>query len=209
MKKEITKIQKLVLATIKDLTRKNGKPPTLEELRQVFDYSSISSVQRHLDALKKKGFITSEKHHSRSLEVNLPTEKKVNIPLVGNVACGTPFLAQQNIEAYIPYEKSKLGGDPRDYFFLRAVGDSMNLANIDHGDYVLVKKQSAADFGQRVVTLIGNEATIKKLKKGVDCYILEPESDDPKNKPIYIFEDFTIQGTVKDVIKMGNKNGKS
>lgn len=206
MKEGLTKIQKLVLATIKDLTRKNGKPPTLEELRQVLNYSSISAVQRHLDALKKKGFITSEKYHSRSLEVNLPTEKKVNIPLVGNVACGTPFLAQQNIEAYIPYEKSKLSGNPRDYFFLRAVGDSMNLANIDHGDYILAKRQSTADFGQKVVTLIGNEATIKKLKKGQGCYILEPESDNPKNKPIYMFEDFVIQGVVVDIIKPGNKN---
>lgn len=187
---------------IKDLTRKYGKSPTLDELRRILGYSSISSVQRHLNALKNKGFISSEKHHARSIELNLDTEEKVNIPLVGNVACGSPLLAEENIEAYIPYSKLQLKGDPRDYFFLRATGDSMNLANINHGDYVLVKQQPTADFGQVVVVLIGDEATIKKLRKGNGCYILDADSDNPQNKPIYIFENFTIQGIVKDIIKV-------
>lgn len=197
---ELTKIQKRVLATIKDLTRKYGKPPTLEEIRCALGYSSTSSVQRHLNALKKKGFISSEKYHARSIEVTHGDEEKASIPLVGNVTCGVPLLAEENIEAYIPYDKSKLKGSFKDYFFLRATGDSMNEAGINDGDFVLIRQQPTAEVNQKVVALIGNEATIKVLKKGDGFYVLEPSSNNPKNKPIYVFEDFAIQGVVQDVI---------
>jgi repressor LexA len=200
MAEYLTAAQKLVLATIKELTRRNGKSPTLEELRAHLNYSSTSSVQRHLIALKSKGYIQNKKHHARSLEVPV-THEVVEIPLVGNVACGQPLLAVENIEAYIPYEREKLLGSPSDFFFLRAVGDSMNKAGIDDGDFVLIKKQASADFGKKVVALIGDEATIKTLKKGDGFVVLEPESTNPQNKPIYLFDDFIIQGIVKDVIK--------
>ncbi len=210
MNKSLTAKQKLVLATIQDLKAKLGKPPTLEEVRKALNYSGISSVQRHVDALKKKGFLSNERYQARTLEVALP-EQMVNIPLVGNVPCGVPFLAVENIEAYIPYSKSALHGSVDDYFFLRAVGDSMNDAkvygkNIDSGDFVLVKKQQTADFGNRVVALIGDEATIKKMVQGDGCIRLEPESTNPQNKPIILFDDFSVQGIVTDVIKKGGKN---
>jgi len=196
-----------MLATIKDLRAKLGKAPTLEEIRAAFNYSGISSVQRHVDALKKKGFLSNERYQARTLEVSL-SQQTVNIPLVGNIPCGVPFLAVENIDAYIPYSKSLLSGQVDDYFFLRAVGDSMNNARvlgktIDSGDFVLIKKQSAADFGSRVVALIGDEATIKKIVQGDGCVRLEPESTNSENKPIILFDDFSVQGVVVDVIKKG------
>ncbi|MCL5409865.1 MAG: transcriptional repressor LexA [Patescibacteria group bacterium] len=203
----LTAKQKLILSTIKDLTTKFGKSPTLEEIRKELGYATISSVQRHLDALKKKGVLSNEKNYSRSLEINLDTEKYANIPLVGNVACGQPFLAEQNIEAYIPYDRSKLRGDPDNFFFLRAVGDSMDQAGIDDGDFVLIKKQQTADLNEKIVALIGDEATVKKLKKGDGFYILQPQSSNPQNKPIYVIDDLQIQGVVKDILKKGGQNG--
>lgn len=205
MRSPLTLKQKTVLSTINDLTHKKGSPPKLEELRAALNYAQISSVQRHTDALKQKGYIDK----SRGLSIAVSSEK-IQIPLVGNVACGIPLLAIENIEAYIPYDASKIHGGVQDYFFLRAVGDSMNKSNIagktiDDGDYVLIKKQSSADFGSRVVVLIGEEATIKKLSKGDEGYRLEPESTNPANKPIYLFEDFSIQGVVSDVIKKGGR----
>ncbi len=195
MVRSLTSKQKLVLAAISDLTQKNGTPPTLDELREFLKYPQISSVQRHTDALKKKGYLDS----SRGLSLVLRSDE-VQIPLVGNVACGMPLLAEENIEAYIPYPKSKLSGEVRNYFFLRAVGDSMDKAGINDGDFVLVRQQQNADFGQRIVALIGDEATIKKFEKGEGHIVLQPESTNQQNKPIYIFDDFIIQGTVKDVI---------
>jgi repressor LexA len=208
MKKSLTAKQKLVLATIQDLKAKLGKAPTLEEIRKALGYSGISSVQRHIKALKKKNYLSSERYQARTLEVLLP-EKMTKIPLVGNAPAGAPFLAIENIEAYIPHDTSRLKGDSKDYFFLRAIGDSMDKSNIngktiDEGDYVLVRKQPSADYGKRVVALIGNDATIKRLIKSDVGISLEPESTNLNNKPILVFDDnFSIQGEVIDVLKRG------
>ena len=203
MRKTLTSKQKIVLSSIKDQANKNGTTPTLEELRVTLGLASISSVQRHTDALKEKGYL----ENTRGLA--LPdSSDKVQIPLVGNVACGVPFLATENVEACIQFDASKISGTPDNYFFLRAIGDSMNNARvsgktIDDGDFVLIKKQQTADPGSRVVALIGDEATIKKIIPEDGYVRLQPESTNPKNKPILLFEDFSIQGVVEDVIKKG------
>lgn len=203
MKRSLTLKQKEVLSKITDLTHKKGTSPTFEELRASLDYKQVSSVQRHTDVLKEKGYL----ENTRGLSVPF-SNKRVQIPLVGNVACGIPLLATENIEAYISYDASKVRGKAQDYFFLRAVGDSMNKTNvsgktIDNGDFVLIKKQSTADFGSRVVALMEDEATIKKMVKGDGYVRLEPESTNPDNKPIILFDDFSVQGVVTDVIKKG------
>jgi len=201
MNKNLTSKQKQVLATIIDLTQKFGHEPTLEQVRSALDYTSTSSVQRHTDSLKELGYLT------KSRGLSLPdNDQTVQIPLVGNVACGAPLLAIENIDAYISYDSSKLRGKSDDYFFLKAVGDSMDATSvngktIDDGDYVLVKKQDYPDFGKRIVALIGENATIKKLKQGDGHIILEPESNNPANKPIYVFEEISVQGVAEDVIK--------
>lgn len=194
---ELTNKQKEVLVAITDLTQKMGVSPTLSEIKDYLGYKNTSSVQRHTDALKKKGYFTSDKHQTRGLKVKKFLQKKFNIPLVGSVACGQPMLAVENIEAYVPYE---VQGDPKDYFFLKAVGDSMNLAGINDGDLVLVKKQPDASQGDEIVALVGDEATIKIFKKEKDKVVLEPRSDNPIHKPLYIFEDLQIQGKVVDKI---------
>lgn len=205
MNNTLTSMQKKVLSAIIDLTHKKGTPPSMEELRVALNLGSISSVQRHTDALKEKGYL----ENTRGLSFPESTEK-VRIPLVGNVACGVPLLATENIEAYISYDSSQIRGSSDNYFFLRAVGDSMNDANIsgksiDDGDFVLVKKQQTANPGSRVVALIGEEATIKKFVPEDGHVRLQPESTNPRNKPLILFDDFSIQGIVEDVIKKGGQ----
>jgi repressor LexA len=210
MRKNLTVQQGNVLTVIKDLTIKLGKPPTLEEIRKASGHNYISAVQRHVEALKDKDYLSHIPNQSRSLQPSY-FGQKINIPLVGNVAAGTPILATQNIEAYIPYESKRIKVSLNNYFFLKAIGDSMNKADvygrtIDNGDYVLVRKQNTANLGEIVVALIGDDATIKRLKKTEGHIILEPISSNPANKPIYIFEDFLIQGIVVDVMKVGDSD---
>lgn len=200
---ELTKKQDEVLSSISKLTTEKGVPPTLNEIREFLGYKEVSSVQRHTEALKKKGVITSNKHQSRSLRIIKKLSSKVNIPLLGSVACGQPILAVENVEAYIPYE---VKGNPKDYFFLRANGDSMNLAGINDGDLVLIKSQQTADPGEKVVALIGDNATIKILRKGDGCSILEPKSSNPAHKPIYLFDDIEIRGKVVGKIDIKTNN---
>lgn len=203
MKNQLTHKQKEILSIIIDLANKKGSSPTLEEVRATLGYSNTSSVQRHTDVLKNKGYLSD----TRSLEL-ANSSSKVKIPLVGNVACGIPLLAVENIEAYLFVDADIVSGRPENFFFLRAVGDSMNTTSIknktiDDGDFVLIKKQSYADRGSRVVALLGESATIKKYVPQEDCIKLEPESNNPANKPIIVFDDISIQGIVLDVIKKG------
>jgi repressor LexA len=198
---ELTNKQKEVLSAINKLISKSGSSPTLKEIQELLGYKEISSVQRHTEALKKKGFLSSNKHQSRGLRIVKKMSKKANIPLLGCVACGNPILAIENIEAYIPYE---VKGDPKEYFFLRAEGDSMDKAGINDGDLVLIKNQQSPQEGEQVLALVGDDATIKIFKRGADCVILEPKSSNPEHKPIYVFDDLQIQGKVVGKIA-GNK----
>lgn len=212
MEKNLTQKQRIVYSTFHDYEIKYGKPPTFKELlallKKRWKINAISSVQRHIEALRKKGYLLTEKYASRGTKTKIQFNNMINIPLVGNVACGRPILAEENITAYIPYPRERIG-KPENYFFLQAHGDSMNEAkifgkSIDDGDFVLIKKQQIADPGNRVVALIGDEATIKKLVKANGHIRLEPESNNPNNKPIILFDNFSIQGIVEDVIKNNN-----
>lgn len=211
MEKNLTPKQRIVYSAFHDYEIKHGKPPTFRELlgllKGKLKLNAVSSVQRHISTLRQKGYLSTEKYASRGTKIKVQFNNAVNIPLVGNVACGVPILAEENITAYIPYDKSLIG-KPENYFFLQAHGDSMNKADIsgksiDDGDFVLVKKQPTANFGDRVVALLGDEATIKKMVKGKGYVQLEPESNNKKNKPILVFDDFSIQGIVIDVKKRG------
>lgn len=205
---ELTPKQKITLQKIRNLLAHGSKPITLEDLKKSLGYTSknVSSVQRHTDALKEKGYLEKIRGIAIRNYSNM-----VQIPVVGNVSCGQPLLAIENIDAYIPFDASKINGRVSDYFFLKASGNSMNNTDIngktiDDGDYILVKKQLNTVSGNRVVALIGDEATTKLLKKGEDCLILQPESTDPNNKPIYLFNDVQIQGIVVDVVKKRKLN---
>ena len=193
----------IVFAAVRELQTMNGRVPTLDEVRRHLNYATVSSVQRHMDALKRKGYIQSEKHASRAIRIK--RQHIVSIPLVGNVACGAPLLAEENVEAHVAYDADLLRGKPEDYFFLRAVGDSMNRAGIDNGDLVLVKQQQTADMGKNIVALVGDNATIKQLSKENGHWVLQPVSDNPVHKKLIMVEDFTIQGVAVDVVKTGGK----
>lgn len=208
MKKQLTSRQKQVLSTIKEILHKKGASPTYKDLMKMLGYDTASSLQRHTDALKDKGYLKNK----RGILLSEPADT-VQIPLVGNAPCGQPLLAVENIEAYIAYPKSAIHGDFKDYFFLRGIGDSMNESdihgkNIESGDYVLVKKQSTADKGDRVVALIGDDATIKKYMPDNEGVKLIPESSNPANKTIIALDEILIQGKVVDVVKPeGGKYG--
>jgi repressor LexA len=88
---------------------------------------------------------------------------------------------------------------------LRAKGDSMNLAGIDDGDFIVFRKQSTALPGEKVVVLIGTEATVKQVKFEKDRVVFEPMSTNKEHKVIVPKPGtFMIQGKVIGVIKNFN-----
>ena len=105
----------------------------------------------------------------------VPWEEPDRIPIVGNVAAGSPILAQECIEDYLTFDTGGHGGE---YFALRVRGDSMINAGILNGDLVVVRSQPTANQGEIVVAMIDDEATVKRLsRKGGHVWLL-PENDD-------------------------------
>ena len=97
------------------------------------------------------------------------------LPLVGQVAAGTPILAEENIEDYVQVP-SIAGGEDGEYV-LRVRGESMKDAGILEGDYVVVRPQDTAEDGDIVVALLGEEATVKRFFREADHVRLQPENE--------------------------------
>ena len=123
----------------------------------------------------------------------------IEVPVIGSVACGKPILAEEHIEGYIPVSTSiaKRGAK---HYFLHAHGDSMNRAGIHDGDMVLIRLQTIAEEGDRVVALVDDEVTIKEFRRSNNMVILMPRSTNPAHQPIILTKDFKVQGVVVAVI---------
>ena len=168
--------------------------PSVREIADRFNCAP-SNIARYLARLDEEGRL--KRNGTRQIETfNL--DNTVQVPLVGQIACGSPILASQNIDSYIPMPKSVVGVG--EFFALTAKGDSMIEAGIDDGDIVIVKIQNYAMEGQIVVALLDDEATLKRyyLDRKHHSVILHPENKDYED---IIVGDVEIQGIAIKVIK--------
>jgi len=182
----ITKRQRQVLEAIHQIIRRTGIPPTVREIGERLGLRSSCTVQRHLEALEKKGFLRRDRTKARSMEIirsEDPTMVRVPmvpVPVVGTVAAGQPILAAENIEEVFPLPRDIVKNDQ--CFMLHVKGDSMIEAGIFDGDYVVVRQQPYADTGDIVVALIEDEATVKYYRPRRGKVHLEPAN--AKMRPI-------------------------
>ena len=88
----------------------------------------------------------------------MPVPETKQLPVIGTIACGTPILAEQNIEDMVNVP-AFVHAD----FVLRCSGDSMIGAHIRDGDLVCIRIQPDVDDGQIAAVLIGEEATLKRV----------------------------------------------
>jgi uncharacterized protein len=133
------------------------------------------------------------------------TMEMISVPLVGSAPCGNPLLGEENIEEYIEVEKNKIRPG-FNYFVLRAIGDSMNLAGIEDGDLVLCRQQLKAETGDNVVALLGDNITIKEYGARIDgVRLLLPKSSNKEHAPITPNEGDTVQGVVQEVLHKNEK----
>ena len=162
-----------------------GYPPSVREIGEAVGLRSPSTVHFHLKHLAEMGYIEIGAGKGRAISLvqqaaPLPEpEEPDRIPIVGNVAAGSPILAQECIEDYLTFDT---GGRDGEYFALRVRGESMINAGILPDDLVVVHQQPAANNGEIVVALLGDEATVKRLKRqGREVWLL-PEN--PAYQPI-------------------------
>ena len=192
---------------------RNSVPPTIEELRRLLGVGSTRTVLRYLDQLQEEGHIERwsgarglrmrKGSMARGFETRL-------IPIVGEAPAGQLMPAEENMLGQVQIPKDFLKPPSAQFFLLRVRGDSMNRAKVEGGtiedrDLVLVRQQERADPGQFIVALVDGEATIKKLVKAPGYYVLQPESTNPKHRPIVIAQDFRVQGIVCRVLKKGGE----
>ncbi|HET6381889.1 MAG TPA: transcriptional repressor LexA [Armatimonadota bacterium] len=189
MAKEITLRQKKVLDIVQGSLRERGIAPTVREIGTAIGARSSCTVFKHLEALERKGYIKKDRYKYRSISVvgmDLPMRPGdfISVPLVGQVAAGTPILADENIEQYYPLPKMLVGDD--EIFMLEIKGDSMIDAGIHERDLVVVRSQPTANDGEIVVARLGEEATVKRFFREKDRIRLQPENT--TMEPIYTRE---------------------
>ncbi len=176
---DLTKRQKEIFDFIGKYATKYGYPPTVREIGKAVGLHSSSTVHAHLSNLEKIGLLRRDPTKPRAIELLVDKAKKAvrptGLPLVGQVAAGSPILAEENIEDYLEVP-DVIGGEDGDYI-LRVRGDSMIGAGILENDFVVVRPIETADDGEIVVAMIGEEATVKSFYKEPDQVRLEPAND--------------------------------
>lgn len=201
-KGKITPKQQEILDYIKKEILQKGYPPAVRDICQAVHLKSTSSVHSHLETLEKNGYIRRDPTKPRAIEIldgdfYMNRNEMVQIPVVGNVAAGTPILAVENIEDYFPMPVSMLPN--KDMFILRVKGDSMINMGILNGDFVIVACADTAENGDVVVALVDDSATVKRFYKEDGYYRLQPEND--AMEPIIVSE-VTVQGKVIGLLRM-------
>ncbi len=197
----LTPKQKQILEFIKKYLKKNGYSPSLAEIGKYFKLVK-STVHEHVETLKEKGYLEKINYKARSIELakNKNVSELIKIPLLGTIAAGQPIEAIENKEV-IAIPKNKLP-DTGEFYALQVLGNSMIDENINSGDIVLVKQQTTAENGQKVVALIDNhEATLKKYYREKGHVRLQPANKNMEPIILRSGQDFSIQGIVLDVIR--------
>nr|WP_144364314.1 transcriptional repressor LexA [Lacrimispora amygdalina] len=201
---KITDKQREILEYIKEMILKKGYPPAVREICEAVHLKSTSSVHSHLESLEKNGYIRRDPTKPRTIEIldddfALTRRELVNVPVIGTVAAGTPILAEQNIEDYLPIPAGILPN--KEVFMLKVKGNSMIEAGIYNGDKVIVAKQPNAENGDKVVALVDDSATVKTFYRENGHFRLQPENS--SMDPI-ILDQVEILGKVIGLFRMMN-----
>ena len=159
-----------ILEYVNQFVQENGYAPSVREIGAAVGLRSTASVSYHIQALQEKGMLITpdSKGRKRSIVTNV---RPGQIPVIGVVTAGVPILAYENQEGTMAWD-----GDPG-CFALRVRGDSMMNAGILSGDKVVVRPQQTTNDGQIVVARIGEEATVKRLRRRNGQVWLLPEND--------------------------------
>jgi repressor LexA len=185
---ELSGMQKKIYDYIAECIRQQGYPPSVREICEAVDLKSPSTVHFHLKNLVEAGVIEKGAGKGRAITltqqafVEAPKavsgpayeEQADRVPIVGNVAAGSPILAEECIEDYLTFDT---GGRTGEFFALRVRGESMLNAGILPGDLVVVQQQETARNGEIVVAMIEDEATVKTYSRKNGHVWLLPENE--------------------------------
>ena len=179
---DINTKQRRILEFIKDSLHNEYRCPTVREICTHVGLSSTSTVQSHLNALEKFGYIKRDPNKNRAITVLEDAKPSISVdgneisssdnfeflgaglkqvPLIGTVQAGMPITAVENLESTLTLPV-QLTGDS-DCFLLRVQGESMMNIGMYEGDMLIVRHQNTANNGDVVVARIDDEATVKRF----------------------------------------------
>ena len=201
---KISKKQSEILEYIKEQILEKGYPPAVREICEAVHLKSTTSVQAHRETLENKGYIRRDPTKPRAIEIcddsfQLVRNEMTSIPIIGTVAAGQPILAAENIEGYFPVPVDMVPN--AETFILKVKGDSMINSGIFSGDQIFVERNNLASYGDIVVALVDDSATVKTFYKEQGHVRLQPEND--TMDPI-IVDDCDILGKVFGIMRFLN-----
>ena len=187
---KMTRMQQKIYDYIAQALREQGYPPSVREIGEAVGLKSPSTVHFHLKHLEEAGYIEKGAGKGRAIALTHPAQSAPSapaaqeppqdrVPIVGNVAAGSPILAQECVEDYLVFDPD---GPTDEYFALHVRGESMIDAGILDGDLGVVRSQRSASSGEIVVAMIDGEATVKRLSRRNGHIWLMPEN--PEYSPI-------------------------
>lgn len=225
----LTRKQMDLLEFIHERLKKDGVPPSFDEMREALDLRSKSGIHRLITALEERGFIRRLPHRARAIEIMrlpetmdnggfqprvidggatpppataLPVDSSsaMSLPVMGRIAAGTPIEAIQQVANNVSVPSEMLQNAGRHYA-LEVKGDSMIEAGINDGDIVVINEQNDAENGEIVVALIEDqEATLKRLRKRGSAIALEAANPAYETR-VYRDDQVKIQGKLVGLIR--------
>ena len=207
MSRPLTPRQQNVYDFIVKTMSELGYPPTRAEIARALGFRSPNAAEEHLRALSRKGVIRMIPGTSRGIRLPAqeeePSETATGLPIIGEVAAGSPILAAAHIDRHCPLPPDYF--TPRADYLLRVRGLSMRDIGILEGDLLAVHRTERVRDGQIVVARLEDDVTVKRFKRDGHRVSLLPENDD--FAPIEIdlrHEHLEIEGIGVGVIRGGN-----
>jgi len=200
MTKELTKIQSNILDFIINQKVEIGIPPTLAEIAKKFNYRNRATVQQHLQAIERKGYIKRSSKKARSIELTLEEKFFVPKPVLGEVAAGNPLTIYP--DSIDTIDLPTIARMPNESFLLRVKGDSLKDACIFNGDLVIVNPNKLPKNGDFTVAILDDAAVVKRYYKKEN--IIELHSENPEYEKILVTESaqaFQIVGVVVGIYR--------
>ena len=219
---KLTPRQQQILDLVQSAIERTGAPPTRAEIAAELGFKSANAAEEHLQALARKGVLELIGGTSRGIRLKsetlrslaearlsqygkqymlpLPSLAQLTLPLVGRVAAGSPILAQEHVDQTYLMEAALFQRRP-DYL-LKVRGMSMRDAGIMDGDLLAVQKTREAKNGQIVVARLGDDVTVKRLRrtsKGIELI-----AENPDFKTIVVSPDdasFELEGVAVGLIR--------
>ncbi|MBU0753345.1 MAG: transcriptional repressor LexA [Gammaproteobacteria bacterium] len=195
MADSLTPRQREILDFIRSTLEVLGAPPTRAEICGAFGFASPNAAEEHLKVLAKKGAIVLEPGAARGIRL----VEQLGLPLIGSVAAGSPILAVENQLGRIQFDPGMFA--PRADYLLKVRGNSMVDAGILDGDLLAVHKTVEARSGQIVVARLGDDVTVKRLRK--TGRRIELVAENPDYAPIVVDGPLAIEGLAVGLIRNG------